>query len=593
MNRPLPIATGRQSAWLVWRSLRGRRLRLVGILLLFVAESACTLVFPFVIGRLVNRVAAGGTGLSDVWVPATVLAGSAVAAGVLSWLGALALSRVAERVIADWREDYTDTALRLDRRLVESAGLGDLVTRAGDDIARLSEALPETLPRFAVSVFTILLTAGGLASITPWLLLGFAVLPFLHLLTARWYLRTAPPVYSATRAAHAERAQQILGTLTNLPTVSAFRLQSRQITRIADATWQTVRWEMRARIVQNRLFGRLNLAEMTGLLTVLAVGVWLGSSGALSAGAVTAAALLFLQIMGPVRALLFTLDDLQEALAALGRVAGVLVVEPQRVDSGTSADSSPEASTPQPLVRLDAVTAGYTSDAPVLRGIDLEIAPGETLAVVGPTGSGKTTLASVIAGVLPPTAGSITRGISAERIAGVTQQSHLFEGTVRENLTLAAPEASDAELAEHLDRLDGGVLLAHLPDGLDTEIGSGGTALSGADAQRLALARVALVHPALVILDEATAEAGTADAAALEAVAAAVCRGRAALVIAHRLSQARTADRIIVVDGGRIVEQGTHDDLVAAGGAYARLWRAWDAGRSTVDSPTTRGTSGG
>lgn len=581
MSGRLPVAGGWECARLVWRSLAGRRLRLLGIILLFVAESACALVFPFVIGALVDRVAAGGTDLADVWLPAGVLVGSALAAGVLSWLGALALSRVAERVIADWREEYTATALRLDRPRVEAAGLGDVVTRAGDDIARLSEALPDTLPRFAVSVFTILLTAGGLATIDPWLLLGFAVLPLLHALTARWYLRTAPPVYTATRAAHAERAQQILGTLTNMPTVSAFRLQPRQLSRVAGATWQTVRGEMRARIVQNRLFGRLNLAEMTGLLTVLAVGVWLGAEGSLTAGAVTAAALLFLRIMGPVRALLFTLDDLQEALAALGRVAGVILLgaareAPRGGDSGQRRDDPDPA---RPLVRLDSVDAGYAEGPPVLTGIDLEIMPGETVAVVGPTGSGKTTLAAVLAGVLPPAAGTIARGVGEHRIAGVTQQSHLFEGTVRENLALVAPETADGALHAHLDALDAGELLARLPDGLDTVIGSGGTALSGADAQRLALARVHLADPALVLLDEATAEAGTADAASLERVAARVCADRGALVIAHRLSQARSADRILVMEAGRIVEQGTHRELVALGGSYAGLWAAWSAGR--------------
>ncbi|MET0419358.1 MAG: ABC transporter ATP-binding protein [Actinoplanes sp.] len=573
----LPVADGRTVAARVWRMLAGRRLALCGIVLLFLLEAGLALVFPLVVGSLVDSVrAADGSGVpASFWWQVALLPATAIAAGVLAWVATRALARLAETAVAELREDYVAAALDLPRATIETAGTGDVVTRASDDIAQISGTLPDVLPRLSVAALTMILVAGGLAVLDPWFLAGYAVTVPLYALTVRWYLRTAPGVYVSERAAESARGHEILGTLTQLPTVTAHRLEHRQLARIRTASWQTVRWAMRTRIVQNRMYGHLNVTELLGLLVVLGIGVRLALSGEASAGEVTAAVLLFLRTVAPIAELLFLMDELQSALASLGRIIGVTSARPDTsggATGGTRGDAGP-------AVEVAGVHFAYRPGRPVLTAVDTRIDDRTVLAVVGATGSGKSTLAALIAGVYEPTAGEIVRRVDPQRIVTVTQETHVFAGTVRDNLTLAAPGATDDQVTGALRQVGAEHIVGRLPDGLDTEVGDGGHAVTAAQAQHLALARLALADPALVILDEATAEADTADTAVLDRATTAVTAGRSALVIAHRLSQARAADRIVVLQDGRLVETGTHDDLIAAGGRYADLWAAWDAGR--------------
>ncbi|WP_430782679.1 ABC transporter ATP-binding protein [Actinoplanes sp. G11-F43] len=561
----LPVAGARTVAGRLWRLLAGRRPALAGVASLFLAEAGLALVFPLVIGDLVDAGGAG-RGVPDGFVgQVALLGGTAVAAAAVAWLATRTLGRLAETVVAELREEFVEAALDLPRATIEAAGTGDVVTRASDDVAQISGTLPDVLPRLCVAGLTMVLVAIGTATLNPWFLAGFAVTVPFYAATVRWYLRTAPGVYAAERTAESARGHDVLGTLTELPTVTAHRLAARQLARIRDAAWRTVVWAMRTRIVQNRLFGRLNVIELIGLLAVLGIGVRLALSGAVTAGAVTAAVLLFLRTTTPIGELLFLMDELQSAMAALARLTGLPRPAPAR----------PEPERDGPPVELDRVGFAYRPDRPALSAISLRMAPGEVLAVVGATGSGKSTLAALIAGVYEPSAGTLVRRVPAHRIVTVTQEAHVFAGTVRDNLTMAAPTATDGEVTAALRRVGADRWAGELPDGLDTRVGAGGRPLTAARAQLLALARVVLADPPLVVLDEATAEAGSADTVRLDRAAAAVVRGRTAVVIAHRLSQAHAADRIVVLAGGRLVEAGTHDELIAAGGRYARLWAAW------------------
>lgn len=604
-GRLLPVASGGRVAAELWGMLRGRRFALAGVLLLFLAEAALALVFPLVVGGLMDEViAADGSGVpGEFGWQVALLVGAAIAAGSLAWVAAGALARLTETVIAELREAYVAAALDLPRPVVETAGAGDVVTRASDDIAQISGTLPEVLPRLCVSAFTLVLVVAGLGALDPRYLLGFALTVPFYLRTVRWYLRTAPEVYGAERAARSRRGQHILGTLTELPTVTAHRLEQRQLQRIRDSTWQAVRWAMRTRIVQNRLFGRLNLTEAVGLIAVLGIGLWLALTGDATPGQVTAAALLFLRTVAPIDALLFVMDDVQSALAALGRLIGVIRPDslagreptPPTEAGGVGSEAAPgeggtgagrpEAPTGEEntaVVTAEEMHFAYRRHRPVLTGVDLRIARGEVVALVGATGSGKSTIAALVSGVHQPLAGRITRTVPKRAILTVTQETHVFAGTLRDNLTLATPTADDERILRALAVVGATALVSTLPDGLDTSVGHGGHALTAAQAQLVALARLVLAEAALVILDEATADAGTADATLLDRAATAAVRGRSALVIAHRLSQAATADRILVLDAGRVVETGTHGELIAGGGPYARLWQAWSTGRSST-----------
>ncbi|BDZ41117.1 hypothetical protein GCM10025865_04160 [Paraoerskovia sediminicola] len=283
------------------------------------------------------------------------------------------------------------------------------------------------------------------------------------------------------------------------------------------------------------------------------------------------------QLGEPLFNLVFWLDELQVAGVSLARVVGVGLVPPDRT-AGTAAPTDDH-------VEVRDVRYAYREGRDVLHGIDLDLRVGERLAVVGPSGAGKSTLGRMLAGIHPPTGGSVTVGSVPlvelpvddlrQRVALVTQEHHVFVGTLAQNLRLADTSASDERLAEALDAVDALGWARALPDGLETGVGSGGHVLTPAQAQQVALARLVLLDPHTLVLDEATSLLDPRAARHLEGSLDAVLTGRTVIAIAHRLHTAHDADRVAVVDAGRITEIGPHDDLVAAGGEYARLWESW------------------
>ncbi|WP_313547768.1 ABC transporter ATP-binding protein [Corynebacterium sp.] len=428
----LGVADSSQVSAYLWQMLRGRRLALLGVLLLFLAESATALVVPLLIGRIIDLL---NTNSSD-GVPESfpqmiaLLIGAAFAAGLFAWLGGVGIARITETVIADIREDYVGAALRLPRSTVETAGTGDVVTRASDDIAQVSGTLPDVLPRFFVSIFTVVLIAGTITSIDRRFLLIFLALTPLYVVHVRWYLHTGPPVYRKQRAVESVRGQHILGTLDNLDTVSAHQLAAHQLDQVSVSSWDKVRWVMRTRIVQNWLFGRLNIAQAIGIFAVLGLGVWLAFRGEVTPGAVTAAALLYQRIIGPVNGLMYVMDDFQEALSSLSRLVGAVEVR-HKSEGHHNSDTSPDDNQNRPLVKIQDLDFAYPNGFQALKGIDVDIAPGETIAVVGATGAGKSTLASLVAGVYPPSGCLLERSIAADEVYSLSQETHVFIGTVR------------------------------------------------------------------------------------------------------------------------------------------------------------------
>jgi ATP-binding cassette subfamily C protein len=565
----LPVATGRETLTALGAAIRGRRRMLVLAALLATGGAALGLVTPAVLGSIVDRVGAGtGSGV-PVWVYGAAIAGSSAGAALLAAAGILVAARALETILARLREQLVGTALRLPQQQVEAAGTGDLVSRASDDVAQVSDAVAEVVPTLVGASFAVAVTVAGTAVLDWRYALALVLILPAHAWTVRWYLRRAPALYAAERAAMATRAQHLLSALRGLDTVVAYRLTGRHSARIARASWDVVSWSLRAMTVQTALYARLDLAYLTGLVALLGVGFVLVDAGSSTIGAATVAVLFFLRLDGPIYQLMMVTDTLQSAAASVARIVGVTrIPNDSRVHAPAASDDG--------RVELTAVTFSYDTGHRVLTGIDLSISGGERVAVVGASGAGKTTLAALIAGVLAPGSGTVTRPADTMLIA---QDPHVFAGTLRENLTLAAPRATDADLAAALAATCASALLDVLPGGLDCPVGAAGTALTTAEAQQVALARVLLADPELVIFDEATAESGSADAGLLDSAADAALRGRTALVIAHRLSQAAACDRILVMDRGRITESGTHAELLVAGCAYARLWEAWSAGQ--------------
>jgi ATP-binding cassette subfamily C protein len=531
-------------------------------------------------GRIVDIATSGTDG--DLWRTAGLMAAAAVIAGVTDGAGYFLLARLSERLIANLREEMVGTALGLPTHRVEDAGTGDVVSRSTDDVAQTSSAVMEVLPVLSGAVFVIAATGIGLLTVDWRFLAVILLVSPVYWLAARAYLRKAPQLFAAERASMGLRARRVLEAIHGRKTVRAFRMERDMHDRISDASWSVVDNAVAANRVMVRLLNRMLGAEFVMITSALVLGFVLVDRGTLGVGSVTGAALMIIRVRGPLQQVMRVLDAAQSGYASLARIIGVTVDPPRPVpDAG-----APEA---RGEVVLKDVAFRYGEDSWAVSDVNFRIEPGRTVALVGASGAGKTTVATLLAGLREPTAGEVTvDGVPvtalsdserAARLALVSQEVHVFSGTLRDDLLLAAPDATDGALSETLVAVGADGWLATLSDGLDTEVGARGVLPDPVVAQQLALARVLLRDPKVVVLDEATAEAGSAGARALEDAARRLTEGRTALTVAHRLDQARQADEILVMEDGRIVERGSHDDLVASGGRYAELWSVWSRGR--------------
>ncbi|MFI9009046.1 ABC transporter ATP-binding protein [Actinosynnema sp. NPDC053489] len=575
VGHELLATASRARTWAaVGELVRPRRGLAWGAVAVLLAGTAVGLLTAPLLGRVVDLVAAGS---GDLALPVVLLALVAAAQGVSTAFGTSLVARLGEGMLADLREKFVHRALHLPLERVEAAGAGDLTSRVTRDVQVIADAARNALPVMARSAFTIALTVVGIAVLDWRFLIPVLLALPIHVHTVRWYGGRAAELYAAQRVAVGAQQQQLLDSIGGAATVRAFGLGAAHVARVRSRSREAVDLALRGIRLLTRFYGRLNLAEFIGLAGVLVTGFRLVDAGAASVGTATAAALYLHSLFNPVNAALALADDAQAATASLSRLVGV-ADEPEPARGGRV---RPDDTT----IRLTGVSYSYVDGHPVLRDVDLELAPGERVALVGASGAGKTTLAKLVAGVHRPTGGSITLGgvdlaTAARSVALITQEVHVFAGPLAEDLRLARPGATDADLAAALDRVGALAWASALPSGLDTVVGEGGHRLTVAQAQQLALARLVLADPPVAVLDEATADAGSAGARELEEAAARALDGRTGLLVAHRLTQAATADRVVVLEAGRVVESGTHEALLAAGGRYAELWAAWSGTRS-------------
>ncbi|MFD4636948.1 ABC transporter ATP-binding protein [Lentzea sp. NPDC058436] len=548
-----------------------RRLALIAATCLL-AAAAVSMLTARLLGRVVDLVVVG----QAITTPVVQLVVVALAQGGLAYIGLRLTSRLGEQILASLREDFVEHALALPLARIEQGGSGDLTSRITDDVAMISTAVREAFPEFIQSALIIALTVVGLTAL-DWRFGAAALLAVpIQAWTSRWYLGRSAPLYAARRRAAGTEQQQLLDSLGGAATVRAFQLADDHVERVGARVDRSIGMTVAVTRLQTRFFGRLNVAEFVGLCAVLVTGFLLVRGEIASIGAASAAALYFANLFTPINGVLFLLDTLQSATASLARLVGVADLP---LDTRTDRRERPADGS----VKAVDLRYAYLPGHDVLHGIDLEIPAGATVALVGASGGGKTTLAKLLAGVHTPSSGTVHIGgvplENVEAVALVTQEVHVFAGTLAEDMRLARPEATDDELIEALDAVGAAEWAEALPQGIDTVVGDGGHDLTVVQVQQLALARLLLLNPPVAILDEATAEAGSSGSRVLEKAAQRVLRGRTAIVVAHRLTQAATADLIVVIDRGRIVEQGAHDELVETGGQYAKLWSAWTAGR--------------
>ena len=590
MQEILPIA-GTAEVRAYARRLARTYPRELGVALgLHVLAAISGLAAPPLIGQLVEEVDEGTT-TAHIDKVVAAIAVFLLVQTVLTRYARYLSFRLGEKVLADLREDFVRNSLALPVGTVERAGTGDLLTRASRDIEALGWSVRFAVPETLIALVTAVFTAAAALLVGAWVFIPLVLgVPVLWAGT-RWYLRRAKAGYLRENAAYSKINSTLAENVEGARTADALDIGARRNARLdADirGSYEAERYTLFLRTVW---FPVVEMGYLIPTVATLLFGGWLYAQGSVSLAAVTTATLYVQQLIDPVDRLISWLDELQVGGAALARIIGVAQVPDDRIATGV-----------QPQGRHISVSGArfsYVDGRDVLHGVDLEVAPGERVAMVGPSGAGKSTLGRLLAGIHPPRTGSVTVGGVGmtelpldelrRRVALVTQEHHVFVGTLRDNLALAlgelgsqeTGELADLRLREALEAVDAWEWVEALPAGLDTKVGSGGHHLGAGQSQQIALARLVLADPHTLVLDEATSLIDPRAARHLERSLAAVLEGRTVIAIAHRLYTAHDADRVAVVEDGVVSEIGSHDELVAADGSYAALWRSWHGASAT------------
>ena len=576
----------RASARTVWRETRGLLRPVRGLYLgaaaAVVLSTAITLAGP----ALVRYAVDAGIKKHETHplnVAAFIFLWLAVVKPLIVRTQTLLAARAGERFLDSLRVTAFDKLQALPLGFFEQERAGVLVSRLTSDVQSLNELVREALLEIAGSALQIAFTVAALILLSPRLAaISLVALPIL--VASSWsFHHSAGRVYHAIRDRVAETLTALQEGLAGVRVVQAFRREKRTLERYQPRSQAQVRAWRHASFVNIRLFALLPVAQATALIVVLLSAASMYRHGSISIGTITAFVLYLIQLFDPIGRFTEWLGEFRQGLAALGKIVGLLEV-PSAIAERPDAVELPRDG----VLALRGVTFGYGDRPPVVHDLTLEFAPGEHVALVGATGAGKSTVAKLLTRQYDPREGRIEfEGIDLRdatleslhrRIVLLPQEGHLFTGTIADNVRLASPDASDEDVRRALRRIGALDRFESLPQGLDTDVQTRGLRLSAGERQLVGIARVALADPAVIVLDEATSSLDPATEAAVERALAAVAEGRTVVTIAHRLSTAERADRVAVMEHGRLVEVATHEELVEQGDRYARLWASWQAG---------------
>jgi len=591
----------------IWRTLRGadqrgRKVRwLIGLLkpyrrrmaLMFVAlliETGAGLAPPFLAGRAIDA----GIETNDLsaldWIVGAFVAASILYA-VATYAETYLVGWVGTRALQDMRERIFIHIQRMSIGFFTRNSPGVLISRMTNDV----EALQQLVTNGVVTIFSSSLTLIGVIVILLVLDLKLALITFLTfplLLIASFVFRiVSAGAYRATRERIAAVTAYLQESISGVRVVRSFGQEPRHVDELTALNEANRQVNMKTVYLNAAYFPAVELLAAIGTSVILLYGGTQVVNGALEVGIIVSFVAYLTTFFEPIQELSQLYTTYQQGMAALDKIFDLLDTEPDMVDAPGAIDPGRIRGE----IELDDVWFSYSDasdpakvpeDEWVLEGVDLHVPPGQTLALVGATGAGKSTFAKLVARFYDPQKGRVLvdghdlKGVQQKalrrQLGIVPQEGFLFSGSIRENVAFGRPEASLEEIEEAIATVGATEFVAGLPDGIETEVGERGVTLSAGQRQLVAFARALLAEPRILILDEATSNVDVRTEKTIERGLERLLHGRTAIVIAHRLSTIRRAGKIVVLEHGSIVEQGTHDDLIAAGGVYAKLYGAWE-----------------
>jgi ATP-binding cassette, subfamily B, bacterial len=583
----------------IFRFARPYRIELLVFLVIIILDALIGVATPVLAGRVVNEI----TGHGEVRVVvkiAIVIAALAVVDALLSFAQRWYSARIGEGLIFDMRTAVFRHVQRMPLGFFTRTQTGALVSRLNNDVMGAQQAFTSTLAGLVSNVVSLVLTAAVMFSLS-WQItaLALVMLP-LFVLPAR---RIGRRLQTITRESYTLNASMNATMTERFNVAGALLVKLFGRPADEDKSFRDRAARVRDIGVQSAMYARaffvaLTLVAALAQALVYGLGGYYALTGVLDTGTVVTLALLLTRLYGPLTALSNARVDVMSALVSFDRVFEVLDLPPMIDDAPDAVElpadarsiefddvhfSYPTASEVSLASLEDVAVLDSAPAQEVLRGVSFRAQPGELVALVGPSGAGKTTISQLVPRIYDVRSGrvlvggydvrDVTQQSLRAQIGVVSQDAHMFHDTIRANLTYAKPDARESELWAAVEAAQIADLVASLPDGLDTVVGDRGYRLSGGEKQRLAIARLLLKAPEIVILDEATAHLDSESEVAVQAALAEALTGRTSLVIAHRLSTVLGADKILVVDQGRVVDSGTHAELLAAGGLYAELYR--------------------
>jgi len=557
--------------------LRPYRVQLWGSLVFAWAAMGMTVLIPWLIGRAVNAIEAGNK--PDLLPLALVILGAAVLRLGLIVVRRVVAGKVSLGVEFDLRQTFYGHLQRLELGFFDGQQTGQLMSRATVDLQSIRFFLGYGLIFITQNLLTITLASAVMFAIKPWLaLVALAPAPFVVYAAAR-YNRVNRPAVQEVQQRIAELTAEAEENVSGIRIVKAFAREEHQLRRFERAVGRVFDQSIYSTKLQAFFSPLLGLLPQLGIALVLLIGGREVINGNLSLGDFTAFYTYLAMLAGPMRSLGMTMGMAQRAIASGNRLFEILDREP-RIQSPPGAPALPPGGG---RVEMRGVALRYegAEEVPALSGVDLEVEAGKTVALVGPSGSGKTSLVALIARLYDPDEGSVlvdgadVREVDVaslrSEIAFVADDSFLFTATVAENIAYARPEATMEEIEAAARRAQADDFIRRLPDGYETRVGERGLTLSGGQRQRVAIARALLADPRILILDDATSSVDATIEAAIKAGLREAMAGRTTFIIAHRLSTVSLADEIVVLDGGRIVDRGTHEELMAGCGFYREI----------------------